>query len=304
MSLKLWKIQFEMNKVINNKIKVFLLFIMALLVIYIIWILVLIQINRQQIKLMLNDLDNKKVSRDLLLLRAEEIKNNKNIDDDLQKIDEIWKNLNINKDWKDLLISEISIHENKEFLFDLESDSSIQKFVTSTKSFDDEKYIPKDLVNISSEFVYDSKWWNQMVRKIANDNLQLMSNAFFEEFWEKITVVSAYRSYDYQVWIKKRWCADNFCAKAGYSEHQSWLALDLWDASTNSEWTKNQKLQKYFKWLNNNAYKYGFHNTYQKWLKIDWYEIEPWHWRYLWVELATYLKDNNLTIAEYYKQSK
>jgi D-alanyl-D-alanine carboxypeptidase len=59
-------------------------------------------------------------------------------------------------------------------------------------------------------------------------------------------------------------------------------------------------LKKYYKWLDENAYKYGFHNTYQKWLEIDWYEIEPWHWRYMWVELATYLKDNNLTIAEFY----
>jgi LAS superfamily LD-carboxypeptidase LdcB len=35
---------------------------------------------------------------------------------------------------------------------------------------------------------------------------------------------------------------------------------------------------------------------------VDWYEIEPWHWRYLWVELATYLKNKDLTIAEFYNE--
>jgi LAS superfamily LD-carboxypeptidase LdcB len=56
--------------------------------------------------------------------------------------------------------------------------------------------------------------------------------------------------------------------------------------------------------MKENAYRYGFHNTYQKWVKVDWYEIEPWHWRYLWISLAKKLYDENITFAEYYKNSK
>jgi D-alanyl-D-alanine carboxypeptidase len=56
---------------------------------------------------------------------------------------------------------------------------------------------------------------------------------------------------------------------------------------------------KYYLWLVKNSHLYGWHNTYQKWVAIDGYEIEPWHWRYLWVEFATYLYENNMTIAEY-----
>jgi D-alanyl-D-alanine carboxypeptidase len=130
-----------------------------------------------------------------------------------------------------------------------------------------------------------------------------MSNDFFNELWEKIIIVSAYRSYDYQKWIKAWWCLDNLCAKAWYSEHQTWLAVDLWDASNNEIWKKSKNFMKYYEWLNNNAYKYGFTNTYKKWIDIDWYEIEPWHWRYIWIEIATFLKENNLTLAELYSEN-
>lgn len=196
-----------------------------------------------------------------------------------------------------------TIEKQKEFLwiFDFESDDSLQKFVTSTKSFNDKWYIPKNLEKISSEFILDLKWWSQTLRKEANEALQKMWEKFFEDKKDKIKVVSAYRSYNYQVWIKKWGCPDSLCAKAWFSEHQTWLVVDLWSASSENVWKNDKSLQNYFSWLKQNAHNFGFHNTYQRGIEIDGYVVEPWHWRYLWVELATYLKENNLTIAEYYK---
>lgn len=188
--------------------------------------------------------------------------------------------------------------------YDLETDSSLQKFVTSTISFNEVSYVPQYLEKISSNFVFDAKWWNQTLVSVANEALQKMGEKFFMDTWEKISVVSAYRSYEYQVWIKSRWCPDNLCAKAWYSEHQTWLVVDLWSASSEREWKSNKNLQKYFSWLNKNAHNFWFTNSYQKWIAIDWYEIEPWHWRYVWVELATYLKQNWLTFAEFYNIEK
>ena len=185
---------------------------------------------------------------------------------------------------------------------DFETDDSLQKFLNPENGFNNKKYIPQSLERISSNVIYDSKWWNQVLRKEAKDALEEMWKKFEQETWEKINVVSAYRSYDYQVWIKKWWCPDNLCANPGFSEHQTGLVVDLWSASSKDNWYSNVKLKKYFSWLNENAYKFGFHNTYQKWRDVDWYEIEPWHWRYLWVELATYLRENNLTFAEFYKE--
>lgn len=187
---------------------------------------------------------------------------------------------------------------------DLKTDNSLTKFVNSSVSFNNKAYVPKNLEKIWSDYVYDSKWWRQVLRKEANEALQKLAEAFYKKFNKKMTVVSAYRSYAYQKWIKDRWCPDNLCSKPGYSEHQSGLAMDFFEATTKSQFLSNPKLVKYFNWLNENANKFGFHNTYQKWLKIDGYAIEPWHWRYMWVELATYLKENNITIAEFYFNKK
>ncbi|MDD2907628.1 MAG: alpha/beta fold hydrolase [Candidatus Gracilibacteria bacterium] len=185
---------------------------------------------------------------------------------------------------------------------DLYSDNSFQKFVTSNLSFTNKAYIPEDLVNIRGDYIYDAKGGTQKLREEAKNSLDLLSEAFYKNFGVKLSVVSAYRSYDYQVGIKAGGCPDNLCAKAGYSEHQSGLAVDLFAASSDSEWKNSSRLSSYYRWLDTNAYMYGFHNTYQRGLKIDGYEIEPWHWRYLGISLATYLKENNLTIAEYFNK--
>lgn len=183
---------------------------------------------------------------------------------------------------------------------DLLTDSSLTKFVNNKVPFDNVWYVPTNLVPVWWKHIIDSKWWSMKVKEILKENLLKMANDFYEDTKNNIVVVSAYRSYNYQKWIKDRWCPDNLCAKAGYSEHQTWLTIDLYSASSNRNWANDNTLQKYYKWLSANAHKYGFTNTYQKWLEVDWYEIEPWHWRYVWEDLATLLKENNITLAEFY----
>ena len=186
---------------------------------------------------------------------------------------------------------------------DYTNNSSLTKFVNNKVSFDWLDYVPEDLVSISSDYVYDTKWYSTL-RKQVNDSLQELAEDFKQEFWKKLTVVSAYRSYDYQKGIKDRGCPDNLCAKAWYSEHQSWLAVDIFAATTQEDWQSNSAYMQYFEWFKENAYKYWFHNSYQNGVEIDWYEIEPWHWRYLWNELALYLRKNEITFAEFWKGMK
>jgi D-alanyl-D-alanine carboxypeptidase len=52
--------------------------------------------------------------------------------------------------------------------------------------------------------------------------------------------------------------------------------------------------------MQQNAYKYGFNNSYQKWKQIDWYAVEPWHWRYVGIDFATYLWEKNISFWEFY----
>ncbi|MDR2411501.1 MAG: D-alanyl-D-alanine carboxypeptidase family protein [Candidatus Peribacteria bacterium] len=79
----------------------------------------------------------------------------------------------------------------------------------------------------------------------------------------KIGIVSAYRSYEYQKIIKVG-CGDTWCAKPGYSEHQTGLVVDIFEASNEGNWRTTPSLMKYYLWLVKNAHLYGWHNTYQK----------------------------------------
>ncbi len=202
---------------------------------------------------------------------------------------------NIKKEEK----KEKSIYEK----FDLESDNSITKFVNNKISFTDKKYSPKNLKSIRHIFIYSTKNNSAVLREEAQEALKKMSIKFWENFeWNKIKIISWYRPYEEQNRIEKSWaCHKALCAKAGFSEHQTGLAIDIFE--TDEKLLEDIKIKKYMSWIEENAYKFGFHNTYQKWIKVDWYQKEAWHFRYLWVELATYLQRESMSFAEFYEGS-
>lgn len=93
--------------------------------------------------------------------------------------------------------------------------------------------------------------------------------------------------------------------KPGASEHQTGLAVDVVGVNA---WNRIGNLDerladtKEFKWLNSNAYKYGFILRYPKdKVSITKVNYEPWHFRYVGIPLATYLTKNHLTLEEYHK---
>ena len=57
-----------------------------------------------------------------------------------------------------------------------------------------------------------------------------------------------------------------------------------------------------YAWLDNNAYKYGFVQSYRSGTEsITGYSAEPWHWRYVGIENATAIRSSGLTPYEYLK---
>ncbi len=181
---------------------------------------------------------------------------------------------------------------------DLLSDDSLTKFVNNKTSFTDMKYVPKNLIKLEWEYIEDIKW-NWALRQEALSALDNLAQNFYLEFTNSLKVVSSYRSYEYQKGIKARWCEDSLCAKAWYSEHQTGLAVDLWEASDQQRFQSDERLGSYFEWMEEEAYKFWFTNTYQKGVGVDGYDIEPWHWRYVWEELALILHEYKITFAEY-----
>lgn len=117
----------------------------------------------------------------------------------------------------------------------------------------------------------------------------------------QLKVVSPYRSYNTQVTTYNGWVtrlgqaqADRQSARPGYSEHQTGLAVDI-----NTGADQGFGATPAGMWLAANSYKYGFIVRYPDGLEpITGYEYEPWHFRFVGVELATEMHSTGVQTLE------
>mgnify|MGYP001103167347 CR=1 FL=1 len=122
----------------------------------------------------------------------------------------------------------------------------------------------------------------------------------------KIYAGSTYRSYSYQEGLYNRYVkkdgfkeAETYSARAGYSEHQLGLAVDI----VNGKWDYLSENDKEYDYLVKNSYKYGFILRYPEGKEdITKYSYEPWHIRYVGKNLAKEIYNNGdyLTLEEYF----
>ena len=162
----------------------------------------------------------------------------------------------------------------------------------------DKDYEPEDLTIINSKFASGT----QKLRKEAADKFEEMASDMLKENL-KIYAGSTYRSYSYQEGLYNRYVkkdgfkeAETYSARAGYSEHQLGLAVDI----VNGKCNYLSEGDKEYTWLINNSYKYGFILRYPHESEyITGYVFEDWHFRYLGIELATKVYESKLTYDEY-----
>lgn len=160
------------------------------------------------------------------------------------------------------------------------------------------EYEPSDLEVISSKFASGT----QKLRKEAKESFEKMATDMLKDNL-KIYAGSTYRSYTYQEGLYNRYVkrdgfaeAETYSARAGYSEHQLGLAVDI----VNGKWNYLSEDDEEYTWLINNSYKYGFILRYPRGSEyITGYVFEDWHFRYLGVELATKVYESGLTYDEY-----
>ena len=122
----------------------------------------------------------------------------------------------------------------------------------------------------------------------------------------RLLVRSGYRSYALQAQILaskireygSEALARRYNAAPGRSEHQTGLAIDLWDGVTWGVGIRNTRVGK---WLWANAWRYGFILRYPNGKeKITGYAFEPWHYR--WVGTAAsrdFGPNTSKTLEEY-----
>ena len=127
-------------------------------------------------------------------------------------------------------------------------------------------------------------------------------------------VISSYRTYEdqknmlvkkYRSFKEKGYSHEDaqvealkWAAYPGYSEHQLGLAIDV--GTANSEKCSKDRV---WSWLKEHCAEYGFIWRYsEEKSDITGISNEPWHFRYVGVEAATYIMENNLCLEEYMQQ--
>ena len=157
-------------------------------------------------------------------------------------------------------------------------------------------YKPTDLVLPDVRAVNSSN--RLYMRKEAASALEELFKAAEDENYY-LYAVSGYRSYSYQKSIYNPY--SGYSAPAGASEHQLGLAMDITLAKYNGTLSVDFGNTKEGNWVKENAHKYGFIIRYLQGKEdITGYNYEPWHLRYLGVDLATELYEKNITLEEYY----
>lgn len=161
-------------------------------------------------------------------------------------------------------------------------------------------YVPDNLEKIPTEYARSG----MMLVNVAKEAFIKMAQKAKEDN-HPVLAMSSYRSYDYQVNLYKRYvandgveAADTYSARAGFSEHQTGLCVDVYDGKI--DYT-NFETSESFYWMQENAHKYGFILRFPKGKEhITGYQYESWHYRYVGVDISTYIHKNNITFEEYY----
>jgi len=160
--------------------------------------------------------------------------------------------------------------------------------------FLNEHYIPISL----SEITVDYRSEKSKNYEILSDVLPFLQKMIDAGNVDEISLkaLSSYRSFIDQTNLKANYKinygagANRFSADQGYSEHQLGTALDFSTLKTKGVLEGFDKTPEY-KWLKENAYKYGFIISYPS--GNAYYKFEPWHWRFVGIALATKLHDEN-----------
>lgn len=201
------------------------------------------------------------------------------------------------------IVSLINVNRDKEYYENVKkTDTSKESLMLVNKYYAlDKDFVFDDLVAVSIQHCYG----NQKIRKEVYEKFKQMFN---DAKKEDLTIIinSSYRTYDYQenLWNNyarahdEAW-ADRYAARAGHSEHQTGLTIDVTTYGVKEQ--GDFETTDEFMWMKENAHKYGFILRYPKEKEnITGYSYESWHYRYVGVDVATKIYEEGITFDEYY----
>lgn len=188
---------------------------------------------------------------------------------------------------------------------DYNQPDSLWAIANKTTPLPDINYAPKHLVVPDVPARMDKGIEERSVRQEVAGPLKEMFAAAAAEGHE-LMVGSAYRSAALQTLYFNNYVqtsgletANQYSAHPGQSEHQLGLSVDISTVSKECYLSECFTSTPDGQWLADNAYKYGFFLRYPKGKEaITGYDFEPWHYRYVGVDLATAIHQSGLTFEE------
>ncbi len=163
-----------------------------------------------------------------------------------------------------------------------------------------ENYVPIDLVSVGS---YGT--WGSIKSVVLEAYIPMYEAALTEGI--AYTIVSPYRDYELQLSLFNGYAerdgveeANTYSALPGTSEHQTGYAIDVTTANLGYQLSSKMGDMPEGIWLENNAHNYGFIIRYPEGkTHITGYIYEPWHLRYVGVDVATEIFEKDITFDEY-----
>ncbi|MDD4075929.1 MAG: M15 family metallopeptidase [Eubacteriales bacterium] len=170
---------------------------------------------------------------------------------------------------------------------------------------------PENLVRIAGEELPENltlKREDEMGEATATEALFSMLRDAKQDGVDGFYLLSAYRAYEEQraIWERKLSEDPNYGANGapvasmppGSSEHQTGLAFDLTAADHKAMRASFGETPQGV-WLRDNCARFGFILRYPKDKEdVTGVVYEPWHFRYVGVDMALYLTENGLTLEE------
>jgi len=267
----------------KNEYQAIVVFIFILSVVYI--FLLIDSLKKTRESLSLSQDKNIEIEGELLSIKGELASANENIN----SLNDVLTN-----EQKKVISFERKIEDYSDTISDLEKLTTIPPVLLQKYSkvyFLNEHYEPPELKSIDKKFLFDTNKEAEVDSRIYEFLDDMLQEAEEDEI--PLRVVSAYRSFGTQAQLKSSYSflygagtANQFSADQGYSEHQLGTTIDLTIPRLGGLSTEFESTDTY-KWLLDNAYKFGFILSYPK--GNAYYQFEPWHWRFVGKDLARYL---------------
>lgn len=174
-------------------------------------------------------------------------------------------------------------------------------------------YVPRDLVSIANYLPTQvTRGYDTQLRRVAVPSmLQMIADMQRDGLAPEI--ISGYRSYSAQAIAWRMWLerepdrASIISVPPGYSEHQLGTTIDFGSPELAAiVGGDDVEFHTYFyktregEWLENRAHEYGYTMSYPlEAFEITGFYYEPWHYRYIGVELASELKTMGISLTQH-----